>query len=70
MSYVRNFLAFIYDFIVGDDWTVAASVIVALVLTDWLAHHGMQAWWLLPLVVIGITGVSVRRAAEASQQNG
>ena len=68
MSYIRNFFTFLYDFIIGDDWTVAAAVVAALALTDWLAHHGTQAWWLLPLVVIVMTGISVRRAALASQR--
>lgn len=69
MSYIRNFLNFLYDFIIGDDWTIAAAVVAALALTDWLARHGIQAWWLLPLVVIAITGVFLRRAALASQQS-
>ena len=70
MSYIRSFLNFLYDFIIGDDWTVAASVIAALALTDWLAHQGTQAWWLMPLVVIVTTGLSLRRAVMASQQSG
>ena len=70
MSYIRSFLNFLYDFIIGDDWTVAVAVVAALALTDWLAHHGTQAWWLLPAVVIAITGISVRRAALTSQRIG
>ncbi|HEX6509326.1 MAG TPA: hypothetical protein VF221_16990 [Chloroflexota bacterium] len=70
MKYIHRFLTFWYDFIVGDDWTIAASVVAALVLTDWLAHQGTQAWWLLPLVVIATTGLSLRRAVMASQQRG
>jgi hypothetical protein len=30
MRYVRGFLGFWYDFIVGDDWKIAAAVVVAL----------------------------------------
>jgi hypothetical protein len=63
MSYVLSFLRFWYNFIVGDDWTVAATVAVALAVTYWLSHHGTQVWWLLPAMVILITGVSIRRAA-------
>jgi hypothetical protein len=54
---------FWYNFIVGDDWTVAAVVAVALALTYWLTHHGMQVWWLLPAVVVLTTGISVGRTA-------
>jgi hypothetical protein len=62
MPYVHGFLIFWYNFIVGDDWTVAATVAVVLAVTYWLARHGTQVWWLLPAMVILITGVSIRRA--------
>jgi O-antigen ligase len=50
MKYIVNFGLFWYDFIVGDDWTVAVSVVVALVLTALLAQSGI-AWIWLPLAV-------------------
>jgi len=44
---------FWYGFIIGDDWTVAAAVAAALVVT-WLLHTaGVAAWWLPPLVAGG-----------------
>jgi hypothetical protein len=64
MSFVRSFLRFWYDFIIGDDWTVAAAVAVALAITYWLARQHLNVWWLLPIVVIVTTGVSVWRAAR------
>jgi hypothetical protein len=53
---------FWYGFIIGDDWTVAAAVAAALVVT-WLLLHtaGVAAWWLPPLVAVAATGVSLRR---------
>lgn len=68
MTYVRNFLTFWYDFIFGDDWTVAAAIAAALAITYWLAHQGMQVWWLLPAVVILTTGVSVWRTSQHLQE--
>lgn len=32
MRFVRGFFGFWYDFIVGDDWKIAAAVVVALTL--------------------------------------
>jgi hypothetical protein len=62
---VRGFLRFWYDFVVGDDWTIAAGVVVALTVTALLAHHGMRSvWWLVPLVVAGGLAWSVLRAAK------
>ncbi|TMC12714.1 MAG: hypothetical protein E6J41_02385 [Chloroflexi bacterium] len=53
---------FWYRFIVGDDWVIAATVLVTLVVVALLVRVGVQAWWLLPVVVIGVLGVSLRRA--------
>ena len=50
MTFIVNFALFWYDFIVGDDWTVAVSVVVALILTGLLAQTGV-AWIWLPLAV-------------------
>ena len=51
MSYVRGFARFCYDFVVGDDWTIALAVVVAIGVTALLAHHGVPAWWCMPLAV-------------------
>jgi hypothetical protein len=62
---VKAFLRFWYDFIVGDDWTIAAGVVIALGLTALLAHNGMEsAWWVLPLVVAAGLSYSVLRATR------
>jgi hypothetical protein len=56
---------FWYRFIVGDDWTIAAAVALALVATFALGRLGLAVWWLTPLVVIAILGISLRRARRA-----
>jgi hypothetical protein len=63
MKYIVGFGQFWHDFIVGDDWTVAAGVVVALALTALLAHSSVAAWWLLPLVVAIGLFASVWRVA-------
>ncbi len=64
MQYLTDFARFWYDFIVGDDWTVALGVLVALIATIVLARAGLAAWWLMPLAVLGLLTFSVRRAAH------
>lgn len=59
MKYLVSFAAFWYDFIVGDDWRVAAAVVVGLIGTALLSQAGMPAWWLLPLAVVAFLGVSL-----------
>lgn len=64
MGYLLGFLRFWYDFIVGDDWSVAAGVVAALALTVFLARHDIVAWWLLPVVVVVLLAVSLWRVAR------
>jgi hypothetical protein len=62
---VKTFFRFWYDFIIGDDWTIAAGVVIALALTALLAHNGLDsAWWVLPLAVATGLTVSVLRVSH------
>jgi hypothetical protein len=62
---VKAFLRFWYDFIVGDDWTIAVGVVLALGATAALAHNGLTSvWWLLPVVVAAGLTWSVLRGAK------
>jgi hypothetical protein len=62
MDRVAAFGRFWYHFVVGDDWTIAVTVLVALVAIFALLRLGLQAWWLMPVVVIAVLGISLRRA--------
>ncbi len=64
MSWIRAFGAFWWDFIVGDDWRIAAGVVLALAGTAGLAAAGLAAWWLLPLVVALLLVLSLHRGAR------
>jgi hypothetical protein len=65
VRYVRAFGRFWWNFIVGDDWIVAAGVAVALGLVALLTHEGVNAWWLLPAAVALLLADSLRRAARS-----
>ena len=60
---MRRFGRFWWDFVVGDDWRVAAGIAVGLGLTALLATTSAPAWWLLPLAVAAVLWLSVRRVA-------
>jgi hypothetical protein len=64
MSYVVAFGRFWWNFIVGDDWRVAAGLAVAFAGTWVLTHHGVTAWWLLPVAVVLLLVGSVVRGAR------
>jgi hypothetical protein len=61
----RAFGLFVYDFVIGDDWWVAAGVVMALVLTYLLAHAAaVTAWWLIPAALVLLMPVSLWRAVR------
>ena len=62
MSKVAAFGRFWWDFVVGDDWLSAAGVAIAIGATAALAAAHVAAWWLLPLGVLLVLYVSLRRA--------
>jgi hypothetical protein len=65
MNRIKAFGAFAYDFVIGDDWQVAAIVVAALALTAIAAHvAGVNAWWLLPLCVFAALAWSLHRASR------
>jgi hypothetical protein len=64
MRYVRSFGRFWWDFVVGDDWVVAAGLAVALALTWFLVHQDLNPWWLLPPAIAVILADSLRRATR------
>jgi hypothetical protein len=64
VRWIRAFVAFWVDFVVGDDWTVAATVLVALLATWGLVAAGIPAWWLIPVAALGSTAVSLGRTAR------
>jgi hypothetical protein len=61
---VRAFAAFVWDFVVGDDWRTAVGVAVALGVTAVAAGAGATAWWILPVCTVGLLAASLWRAAR------
>jgi membrane protein implicated in regulation of membrane protease activity len=62
MRWVVAFIRFWYDFIVGDDWLIAAGIVAAIAVTALLVDQGVDAWWAMPLAVIALLAASLRRA--------
>jgi hypothetical protein len=58
---MKRFGRFWWDFVVGDDWRVAAGVAIAFGLTAIVAATSVPAWWLLPLAVAAVLWRSLRR---------
>jgi hypothetical protein len=66
VKYVRNFGRFWWDFVVGDDWLVALLVVIAIGVTAAVAHSHVSAWWLMPVAVLIVLWLSLRRAIRSA----
>jgi len=64
VSRLKQFGQFWYDFIIGDDWRIALGVVAAVAVTVLAAHNDLHLWWLLPLSVAVLLGVSVTSASR------
>ncbi len=65
MTRVRAFLLFWYDFVVGDDWTVALGVVAALALTALVSRSSVPSWWIVPAALIILLPLSLWRATRS-----
>ena len=65
MSRVEAFFRFLWDFVVGDDWRIAAGVAVALGVTAIVAGTSVAAWWILPVAIAALLMASVWRAGRS-----
>jgi hypothetical protein len=64
MSALRRAIAWVWDFVVGDDWVTAAGVVLGLGITAAIAAAGIAAWWVMPVAVLALLALSLRRAAH------
>ena len=70
MSSTRRIVLGVWEFVVGDDWRAAVGVAAALGLTALVATTDIAAWWIMPLAVLVILALSLRRAARDVSRRG
>lgn len=69
MKPLRAVVAVLLDLVIGDDWRIAAGIVVTLAGTAALAHQGVPVWWLPPLAVLALlTGTVVVARKRARMQ--
>ncbi len=61
---IRAFLAFVYDFVIGDDWRMAAGVTAGLAVTYGVSRTSVASWWIVPLAVLVLIPYSLWRAVR------
>jgi len=64
VRYVRAFFAFWYDFLIGDDWRIAAGVVATLLLAALVAHvlNGTLATAVVVVGVVLTCGIALGRS--------
>ena len=65
LSWLAGFAMFWWHFVIGDDWRMAVAVVAGLGLTALALHGGLQAWWLLPAIVVATIALHLRRVSRA-----
>lgn len=61
MKYLKAFVLFWVDFIVGDDWRIAVLVVAGMAITAACIAQGLVAWMVLPIMVASYLAVSMTR---------
>jgi hypothetical protein len=59
---IRKAVLSVWEFVVGDDWLIAAGVVLALAATALIAGAHAAAWWVMPVAVLGLLAMSLARA--------
>jgi len=57
-------LRWLWDFVVGDDPLTALGVVIGLGATAAVAASGGAAWWVMPVAVVVLLALSLRRASR------
>ena len=68
MSALVRFGRFWWDFVVGDDWRVAAGVVVSVAVAAGMTAAGVTAWWVLPAAVAALLSLSLRREVRRAER--
>ena len=64
MRRAKAVLQFMWDFVIGDDWRIAAGVVLALGATSLASNKSGSVWWILPAAVAVLLALSVWAAAR------
>jgi hypothetical protein len=64
VSRVGAFGRFWWDFVVGEDWRIAAGVALVLGLTAFLVTRDRDTWWIPPLGIAVVLAGSLWRGTR------
>lgn len=70
VSFVTGVASFFYRFIFGDDWRVAVAVLLGLVASGLLFADRIYVWWVVPVIALAQTWVSLQRSRASRPISG
>lgn len=65
MSKLGGLALGVWGFVVGEDWRTALGVAAAIALTALIATTTIVAWWVMPVAVLLLLTLSLRRAVRS-----
>jgi uncharacterized membrane protein len=66
VQFVKSFGAFWYDFIIGDDWRIAAGIVISFVLTHAISSSLAFGWYIIPFATVSLISYSLARVVRES----
>jgi len=69
MSLLERTAHGVWNFVIGDDWRLAAGAGAAIGLVAVLVGLSLNAWWVLPVAVPGLMWWSVSGVARRSRRS-
>jgi hypothetical protein len=67
VSRLRALGEFLYDLIIGDDWRIAAAVVVGLAVTWAASQQTTHTWWIVLVAVALILPLSLWREVRRAR---
>ncbi len=66
VQFVKSFGAFWYDFIIGDDWRIAAGISISFVVTYATRTSLVLGWYVIPIATVSLISYSLARVVRES----
>jgi uncharacterized membrane protein len=66
VQFLKSFGAFWYDFIIGDDWRIAAGIVLSFFLTHAITPSLAIGWYVIPVATISLISYSLARVVRES----
>jgi uncharacterized membrane protein len=64
VQFLKSFGAFWYDFIIGDDWRIAAGIVISFIFTHAIGSSLAFGWYIIPFATVTLISYSLARVVR------